>query len=435
MTLINLKQNIEREKILINELLEWGAKSGEIEETLLRGLQIDAKKKKLIEDSMSSLIFQLIIINNAIPDLVNSVSFYRELNPDNKPADKNKLDKVVNLTYTEPSKNKEISLAIPKKEESKFLEKVASHEASLKKIQKVENKVSSDTSNDLLVMLMKYSNKFFRDTSFKLVEKGYFDALKIDLRKITSPLLINSYVSLMLFSTVVSFIFGIFFSILLLILGVSPVMALMLFLFIPLITFGLFYLYPSSTRKSLEKEINQELPFLTIFMAAIATSGIEPSKIFNILVVSKDYPTIQREIRKLTNYLNFYGYDLVSGLKLVSKNSPSERLSQLFDGLATAITSGGSLVEFLNKHSDSLLFDYRLEREKYTHLAETFMNIYISVVIAAPMIMMMLFILMSLTGFGAGQMSPGVIGFATVFIVSLLNMGFLVFLNVKQPKF
>jgi archaellum biogenesis protein FlaJ (TadC family) len=39
-----------------------------------------------------------------------------------------------------------------------------------------------------------------------------------------------------------------------------------------------------SRKKSLNKEINQELPFMTIYMAAIATSGIEPSKIFDILV-------------------------------------------------------------------------------------------------------------------------------------------------------
>jgi pilus assembly protein TadC len=435
MAIENLKQNIEREKLLVNELLDWSSSISEIEEKTLQGLQIDVSKKKLIENSMNSLISQLLIINDAIPELIKSISFYRVLNQEEKVANKSKLEKVVNLKYTENLKNQEVNLVVPKKEENKFLENVAIHSAAIKKIQQVENKRGTEVSNETLVTLMIYSNKFFRDISFKLVDKGYFDPLKLDLRKITSPLLINSYVSLALFSTSIAFILGLFVSLILFIVGANYMIALLVILFIPLITFGLFYMYPSSTRKSLEKDINQELPFLTIFMAAIATSGIEPSKIFSILVKSKDYPTIQREIRKLTNYLNFYGYDLVSGLKLVSKNSPSERLSQLFDGLATAITSGGSMVEFLNKHSDSLLFDYRLEREKYTHLAETFMNIYISVVIAAPMIMMMLFILMSLTGFGAGQMSPGVIGFATVFIVSVLNMGFLVFLNIKQPKF
>jgi flagellar protein FlaJ len=115
--------------------------------------------------------------------------------------------------------------------------------------------------------------------------------------------------------------------------------------------------------------------------------------------------------------------------------SPSDRLSQLFDGISTTITSGGELTTFLDKHSESLLFDYRLEREKYTHVAETFMNIYISVVIAAPMIMLMLFILMSLTSLGVGFLGPAAIGVLTVLVIVLLNIGFIVFLNMKQPKF
>ena len=119
----------------------------------------------------------------------------------------------------------------------------------------------------------------------------------------------------------------------------------------------------------------------------------------------------------------------------MAKNCPSERLGQLFEGFSTAITSGGSLTEFLNKHSETLLFDYRLEREKYTRVTETLMNIYISVVIAAPMIMLVLFILMGLTSLGGGALSTGAVAGIVVMIIALLNVFFLLFLNAKQPKF
>jgi len=274
-----------------------------------------------------------------------------------------------------------------------------------------------------------------RNTSDKLVEKGYFDYLKRDMRKIGSSMIINSFVSVMLFTTLISFLAAVILFPILVLLGVGFLISTAALFLIPVFVFLAFLLYPSSQRKSLEKEINQELPFLTIYMAAISTSGIEPSKIFDLLVISKDYPSSQREIKKLTNYINFYGYDLVSALKTIAKNCPSERLSLLFDGLATTITSGGELTTFLNKHSETLLFDYRLEREKYTHVAETFMNIYISIVIAAPMIMMMLFVLISLTGFGSGFLSPFNIGVIMILAISLLNLGFIVLLNMKQPKF
>jgi flagellar protein FlaJ len=213
------------------------------------------------------------------------------------------------------------------------------------------------------------------------------------------------------------------------------IFGLSLLVALPVIIFLLFYQFPASQRKALEKEINQELPFLTIYMSAISGSGIEPSKMFGILSTSKDYPFSSREIRKLNNYINFYGYDAVSALKMASKNCPSEKLSLVFDGLATTISSGGRLTEFLDKHSETLLFDYRLEREKYTRVAETFLNIYISVLIAAPMILMLLFILMSLTGFGSIALSPGNLTILMIMIISFLNIGFLLLLNSKQPKF
>jgi flagellar protein FlaJ len=239
----------------------------------------------------------------------------------------------------------------------------------------------------------------------------------------------------MFFSISLSFILSLFLSAIFIFVGLGVTLSLLLILLTPVICFLVFYIYPSSRKKSLDKEINQELPFVTIYMAAIATSGIEPSKIFDILVSSKDYPFIQREMKKLTNLVNFYGYDLVTALKSISKNGPSERLGQLLDGIATTITSGGELTQFLSKHSETLLFDYRLEREKYTQIAETFMNIYISVVIAAPMIMMMLFILMSMTQLGGTSFGPAAIGGLTTLVITLLNLGFLVFLNMKQPKF
>ena len=73
-----------------------------------------------------------------------------------------------------------------------------------------------------------------------------------------------------------------------LIFGFSIYIGLSLLFFTPIITFFGFYSYPSSQRKSLEKEINQELPFVTIYLSAIATSGIEPSKIFEIVVRTKE---------------------------------------------------------------------------------------------------------------------------------------------------
>jgi len=428
MTFEMLKQNIEREQKISQEMLELYSKF-EYFKALPNPVKAEVENLK---KSFDSLAFQLKIINAAIPELIEGISFYKKI--DANVSEKKLSSDLLGVKFQEEN-NREVKLAIRKKDKNNFLEHLTLYQSLAKQFKKKPNEEEAETNLDNIAFYMNISNKLFRNIADKLVAKGVFDSLKVDLRKITSPIIVNTYVAMMLFSSLVGVGLGLLFGGFFWFMKLGVLSFILSLVLTPLVILGIFYLYPSSRKKTLEKEINQEIPFLTIYMGAIATSGIEPSKIFTIIVASRDYPFVRREIKKLNNYINFYGYDLVGALKAVARHNPSDRLAQLFEGFATTISSGGDLTEFLSKHSDTLLFDYRLEREKYTRLAETFMNIYISVVIAAPMIMMMLFILMSLVGVGGALTTPLNIGLLTILIISLLNLGFLVLLNMKQPKF
>jgi flagellar protein FlaJ len=193
------------------------------------------------------------------------------------------------------------------------------------------------------------------------------------------------------------------------------------------------YLYPTLESSSIEIKINRELPFATIHMSAIAGAMIEPSKIFEILISTKEYPVLEKEFIKIMNEMNLFGKDLVTSLKTVAFNSPSKKFADLLNGLSTTITSGGNLKEYFEERASSLLFDYRLEREKESKSAETFMDIYISVVIAAPMILMLLLMMMKISGIGV-SLSTSMITLIMITVVSLVNVGFLVLLHLKQSR-
>jgi len=203
----------------------------------------------------------------------------------------------------------------------------------------------------------------------------------------------------------------------------------------PAISGFIMYLYPATESRSISSRINQELPFITIHMSAIASSGVEPSKIFQILLKSSEYKYTNKSFRKLMNLINFHGLDIVTALKQTAKSSPSSRLRELLDGIATSITSGGDLHQYLNKRAERLLFDYKLEREKSTRTSETFMNLYISVVIVAPMILLILFVIIAGTGMLSNfiGMDIDTLSILIVLFIALLNIGFLVFLKLKQP--
>jgi len=98
------------------------------------------------------------------------------------------------------------------------------------------------------------------------------------------------------------------------------------------------------------------------------------------------------------------------------------------------VSPSGDLAEFLKKRAETLFFDYKLIREKYTKLAETFMNIYISIVIMAPMIFSLMLILIGVSGFGGG-MDPSILTLLLIFGVAFINVIFLIVLHVKQPSY
>ena len=195
-----------------------------------------------------------------------------------------------------------------------------------------------------------------------------------------------------------------------------------------------FYLYPASEANSIQKKISQELPFATIHMAAVAGSNIEPTKIFKIIAMSKEYINVGKEIQKVIVQVEIYGYDLVTSLKNVALRTSNKKLSELFSGLATNISTGGALKNYLEKKSENFLVDYRLERNEYAALAGTFMDVYISILIAAPLILMMMFIVMNVAGLGMAGLSITTLLILSIIAIVIVNIIFLIVLNMKQPK-
>jgi hypothetical protein len=291
------------------------------------------------------------------------------------------------------------------------------------------------------------ANRFFAETSRNLLKQDIFKSLEKDMMRANIDIAPVSYISTMIFASIIAagiafliFLFLLFFS-----LADFPFISFMsepigsrflkvfwIIFALPIITFIGMYVYPSMEKKSNENKINQELPFAAIHMATISGSLIEPSKIFSIIISTKEYPFLEKEFRKLLNYINIYGYDLVTALRNVAANTSSRKLSDLFNSLAITINSGGDLSDFFNKRAQSLLFEYRLEREKYIKFSETFMDIYISAVIAAPMILMLLLMMMKISGLGL-SLSSGMIALIMVLGVSMINVVFLIFLHLRQP--
>ena len=458
MVLESLKSNIMHSKEIVREMYIFKNQLEVIKklETESNAV-IENKEKNLLNNVIKSLSAQLGILNKSIPNLIKNISFFQEL-PEDKTIGRKKFEgikpvkKLVQVKYKPSAEESKIMLTISEEDKNRFLENLSKSNLSIHQLKKkysIDTPVGAGRGFGKPHFYAKSANKFFRNFSNGLIEKGYFDQLNKDLRKMSSPFVVNTYVSMIFFTVLLSVFASIFVFTLLLFYHISfifpflspvegSILSRLLSVFwviiiIPLLTGLVMYVYPSTESKSFGARINQELPFVAIHMAAISTAGVDPLKIFEIILKSEEYKFTITEFKKLMNLINFQGYDLITALKKTALSSPSSKLKELFNGLATTITSGGKINDFLSKHSESLLLDYRLEREKYTKISETFMDIYISVVIAAPMILLILFVIMGSTGLGGFDVN--IMGFLIILIISLLNVGFLTFLRLKQPIF
>ena len=388
--------------------------------------------KKMIESHIDKLRISLQQTNS---ELLNY------LEQTNVPAP---LTGNLNITANAKPEKKISGKEIEKAEKIPELDKTIIERLKKEKEKKVEKKEEKKTNT-----YANLSNKFFANISMSLVKQKKFRTIGRDLIKSNLNYTLVNYVSMLFLTTTIAFIGSFLIFLFFLFFNLSPTLPIITMategiglrlleifwipIIFPLGTFLFMYNYPSMERKSLGGKIDAELPFAAIHMSAIASSLVDPTKIFSIISSTNEYPNLEKEFNKLLNEINIYGYDLVTALKDSALNSPSAKLSELLNGLATTITSGGSLYEFFDKRSQSLLFEYRLDKEKNTKAAENFMDIYISVVIAAPMIFMLLLMMMKISGLGI-SLSTGLITLLVVGGVSLINIFFLVYLQLKQSS-
>jgi len=381
----------------------------------------DPRERSFYLKGLDSLMLRLNMINNAIPSLVESISIGGKMSPVNK--------NVINVSYSSPSDNEKSFISIKKEDKEKFLKELSLSDNNINKISSIKKEVRSIRPS----VVAEISNKFFGKISSKF--KGSMaDDLRIDLKKANSRFLLETYISIALFFSSSVFLL----SLITVILCTIFVPSTILFIWIPFVAlfFSLvgFYLFPSFEKSAIEKNVSNELPFAIIYMSAISGVNVDPTKIFKLVSDSPEYPNVGIEMRKVINQIEMYGYDLVTALKSVSKITTNVKLAQLLNGMATNISSGSSLKNFLEKESDNLLADYKLDREKYNSVATTFMDVYISVLITAPLIMVMLVVIMNLTNMSVGGLSSGTLIAIAIGMVALFNVIFLIFLQIKQPK-
>jgi len=280
----------------------------------------------------------------------------------------------------------------------------------------------------------KVANRFVEPLTVYLTRKfpDLFKPLNDALRMVSINMLSKTYISTSLFSGIIAFfITGIIFGLILL----SIIKGIFIGFVGMVATVFVMYYYPRSMINARRRRIKNELPFAIVHMAAVAGSGTQPINMFILVLESGEYKELDKEIKKIINYVNIFGYNLSTALKIVAASTPSPEFAELLNGIVSTIETGGDLRGYLDGKAIDTLATYKLERKKYVEMIATYSDIYTSILIAAPLLFVTTLTIINVIGGQLGGLSVSTIATVGTFIViPLLNIAFMVFLNLTQTE-
>ncbi|NIM47254.1 MAG: hypothetical protein GTN40_03805 [Candidatus Aenigmarchaeota archaeon] len=267
----------------------------------------------------------------------------------------------------------------------------------------------------------------------------YFNIIKTSLHKADAKILFRTYLSIMFFLTSFVFVLSLFSTLAFSIhLGLNILQTILGLLILPtlfsIVTFLSYYIYPISSAQRRKNDIESNLPFALNHMSAIAGSGVPPRVMFKVISRFREYGEISKEANKIRRNVEVFGMDEMTSIKEVASKSPSPLFKDFLQGILTTIQTGGNLNNFLKEEAEKAMFDYRIRRNKYVQQLTIYADFYTALLIAAPLIFIIMLPILSimqgtLFGFGIHELiNLGLIS------LTVLNIGFLIFLQLTQPK-
>jgi flagellar protein FlaJ len=197
-----------------------------------------------------------------------------------------------------------------------------------------------------------------------------------------------------------------------------------------------FYLYPVYRADKHKRELDDELPFTTGYMAILANAGVAPEKIFHSLSTLNVPLAASTEAKEVVKNINLFGLDVISALEKTSSRTPSEKFRDAIEGIISTIHTGGNLGAFLRQKFKTAMKLKRLSLKKYSDNLSVLSEIYVALLLTGPLLLVIMVSVMSvLGGGGLGILSPELLlSLLTYLLIPVCALIFLIILDSTSPK-
>ncbi len=197
-----------------------------------------------------------------------------------------------------------------------------------------------------------------------------------------------------------------------------------------------FYGYPIYRADAVKRQLEDELPFTTGYMAILTSAGVSPESVFKSISALPVPLAMSSQAKDVVRDVNLFGSDVISALQEASKHTPSERYRELVEGFISTIHSGGNLSSYLRGKSTQYMKLKRINLKKYSDTLSMLAEFYVAILLTGPLMMViMLTVMAMLGGGGLGMLSPDLLlNLLTYIAIPLGAIVFLIILDASSPK-
>jgi flagellar protein FlaJ len=197
-----------------------------------------------------------------------------------------------------------------------------------------------------------------------------------------------------------------------------------------------FYMYPVYHADKHKRDLEDELPFTTGYMAILANAGVAPEKVFHSLANLSQPLAASTEAKEVIKNINLFGLDVISALEKTSSRTPSLKLRDTLEGVISTIHTGGDLGGFLREKFRIAMNLKKLSLKKYSDSLSVLSEIYVALLLTGPLLLVIMVSVMSaLGGGGLGALSPELLlSLLTYLLIPVCAAIFLIILDSTSPK-
>ncbi len=246
----------------------------------------------------------------------------------------------------------------------------------------------------------------------KRIERFYptFQELHIQLKRSGILVSYKAYVAFMVFASIIAFAVTIPVCLILLPLlaGVpflsvtNLLVSLVLGVTAATVSMVMLYLYPGMKTSNRKGPIDRNLPYISNFLTLLSSSNVPPSTIFKSMAQIDTLKEVRFEFGNIIRDIEVFGSDLMSSISENAKLTPSDDLREILVGYVSTVRTGGNPTEYLKVTSDKITRERMSKLDMMLESLSAMAEIYIMLLVAAPLLFVILFVTLGMVGGGGG---------------------------------